>query len=1065
MPTPKQSANTRSDAPGGRFRRRGHWFVMILLVVGIAPTVLSGAGQVPSLLRLFHPQLARAVTFESGTLHWWSEVCLTDIVVRDLSADLSADKSAVPLLTADVVATRQPLWKLAMSAGRDIDITIDRPTLNVRVFDGTSNLEQTFRKLFPETESSGEFGAPAVDLMVSQGSVRLISAGLTSAKATVLTGINGQFLNRHSTPGLPSIAVTAFVGGSESGTTAQRNGVKADGVNPRIAATLDDLAGDFPLQPHFDEQLNSPEVHTRRPAFSLQLGAWKGSSDRQLLIIEARQLDLTKLRPLVHRFLPDTVCRGKCSCRVQARLMGPTAGNAIAGRLQFLGEGIQWRQKSWAPGEMLDLNMITACGAVAVAADGILLQGLRLQSSVFDMAGDGEVMLGAEDPVSVMRAGHGKQTDQRQHIVSEATAAASGQVRLDGKIDLAAISRMIPRTLKVSDDVVVDSGSLRFSCCVQRTSPTGSKTPGNRKPAADFQWRLLAETSPIQAESAGQPITVDSPMRVTAVGSARRDHVDMLRATVEGDFGSISADPIDGGIAIRGSVNPSRLWQEVRQLTDLPQPRIEGDVKLELDVRRKGEVLNLQNVLLESSELSVRSSQLAVDLSRNILQMMDGSLTVEGTTAAIKTMVLPWHHMPWLSGNSTLVAKLNAQPEQRLTLKAELRRNRQIAPPAFGMSEGCLDISLIADRKTGAFVVERGRIELPGLRSDVTGTLAVRHGLLTVNLSADTAYDLESLSRQIFADQKASISFVGQGQDTFVLRGAPSLLTETDANRFRERHEDASKVDAPSIAPIFASGHIVWQGGSVYGLPLGPGSAIAAFKHGHLRTEPIHCELGSGQIDVMPQWDFAGNRIQLASGSRIRNLNLTPKLCSEWLGYVAPLMAEATNVEGRFSARVHRFDYHIDQPKQSMVQAVLTVHDATAAPGASLDQLLQVVSVLGKRNTLDTGSIDLPTQEIPFEMRDGMVIHDGLQMVVGGYYVISRGGVGFNRNLRLALDVPLEQSVSGRDNSVRISFSGTIDRPQLDTSGLLQSLGKQQIGNRVNEQVDRGLNRLLDKLR
>ena len=306
-------------------------------------------------------------------------------------------------------------------------------------------------------------------------------------------------------------------------------------------------------------------------------------------------------------------------------------------------------------------------------------------------------------------------------------------------------------------------------------------------------------------------------MRVTAVGSARRDHVDMLRATVEGDFGSISADPIDGGIAIRGSVNPSRLWQEVRQLTDLPQPRIEGDVKLELDVRRKGEVLNLQNVLLESSELSVRSSQLAVDLSRNILQMMDGSLTVEGTTAAIKTMVLPWHHMPWLSGNSTLVAKLNAQPEQRLTLKAELRRNRQIAPPAFGMSEGCLDISLIADRKTGAFVVERGRIELPGLRSDVTGTLAVRHGLLTVNLSADTAYDLESLSRQIFADQKASISFVGQGQDTFVLRGAPSLLTETDANRFRERHEDASKVDAPSIAPIFASGHIVWQGGSVYG--------------------------------------------------------------------------------------------------------------------------------------------------------------------------------------------------------------------------------------------------------
>jgi hypothetical protein len=294
---------------------------------------------------------------------------------------------------------------------------------------------------------------------------------------------------------------------------------------------------------------------------------------------------------------------------------------------------------------------------------------------------------------------------------------------------------------------------------------------------------------------------------------------------------------------------------------------------------------------------------------------------------------------------------------------------------------------------------------------------------------------------------------------------AKSLLTEADVNRFRERHADASQADAPSIMPISASGRIVWQAGSVYGLPLGPGSATAEFKNGHLRTEPIHCNLGTGQIDVMPQWDFAGNRLQLASGSRIRNLELTPELCNEWLGYVAPMMAEATDVQGHFSARVHRFDYHVDQPEQSMVQAVLTVHNASAAPGASLGQLFQVISVLGKRNTPDTGSIELPTQEVAFELRDGMVIHDGLQIMIGGYSMTSRGGVGFNRDLRLALDVPLDQSASERDNSVRIPFSGTIDRPQLDTSGLLQNLGRQQIGNRVNEQIDRGLNRLLDKLR
>ena len=1065
MPTPNKSEDTKSNAPEGRVRRRGHWFVIILLVAGMAPTVLSGAGQVPSLLRLFYPKLAQAVTFESGTLHWWSEVRLANIVVRDLTAEVSPEKSAIPAFTADVVATRQPLWKLAMSAGRDIEITIERPILNVRVFDGTSNIEQTFRQLFPDTDASGTSRAPAIDLTVSQGSIRLISEGSASADAAVLAEINGQFLNRHSPPGLPIIAVTAYVGGPADGMTAQRDDLMADGVNPRIAATLDDLAGDFPRHPLSDEPPHSSERHTRRPAFSLQLGEWEESADCQQLIIEARQLDLTKLRPLVHRFLPDAVCCGKCSCRVQARLQGPTAAHGVAGRLQFLGEGIQWRQKSWAAGEMLDLNTVAASGAVALAADGVLLQGLRIQSNILDVTGDGEVMLGPEDPVSVMRAGNERRTSQRQHVVSEAAAAASGQVRLNGRIDLAAISRMIPRTLTVSDDVVIDSGSLRFSCRVQRASPTGPKTPGNGKPAAGLQWRLAAETSPLQANRAEHRITVNSPMRVTAIGSAGPDDMELRRATIDADFGSISAEPIDGGIAIRGSISPSRLWHEVRQLTDLPQPRIEGDVKLEVDVRRDGEVFNLQNILLESSEVRVQSRLLTVDPSGNILQTMDGSLTVEGATAALKTLVAPWHHMPWLSGNSTLVAHLNAQPEQRLTLKADLRRNRRIAPPVFGLSEGRIDASIIADRKTGAFVVERGRIELPGLRSDVTGTLAVRHGLLTVNLSADTAYDLESLSKQFSADKNSPISVSGQGQDTFHFRGAPSLLTEADVNRFRERHPDASLADAPSITPMFASGQIAWQGGSVYGLPLGPGSATAEFQRGRLRTEPIHCDLGSGQIDVMPQWDLAGHRIQLASGSRIRNLELTPQLCKEWLGYIAPMMAEATNVHGRFSARVHRFDYHVDRPEQSMVHAVLTVHDATAAPGASLDQLVQLVSVLGKGSTRDTGSIELPGQEVAFELRDGMVIHDGLQIVIGGYNMTSRGGVGFSRDLRLALDVPLEHGVSGRDNSVRIPFSGTIDRPQLDASGLLQNLGKQQIGNRVNEQIDRGLNRLLDKLR
>ncbi|MDG2131113.1 MAG: hypothetical protein P8K08_24150 [Fuerstiella sp.] len=1035
----------------------------VLLMVGVAPTLLSGAGQIPLLLRLFHPELGRAVEFETGTMHWWSEVRLTDVVVSDLSVAMD-EKSAIPMLTVDAVATRQPLWKLALSASRDIELRIHRPTLNVRVFDGTSNLEQTIRKLFPDNHISGETGVPAATFTVTEGRVRLLSEGRTSTAVTALSAISGQYANGSSTPGLPRISVTACFGESAAGAADQHTARYPEGVDPRIAATLNDLAGDYPQQPLRAGRLKSPTGAAFRPAFSLQLGAPEGSGDSQQLTIEARQLDLADLRPVIHRFLPDAVCRGTCSCRLQARILESTAGQGIAGRIQFLGEAVQWRQASWAADEFLDLDTITARGAVAVAADGILLQGLRVQSGIFNMDGDGEVRLSPADRVTQIHAVNGQQTRQRQSAVSEATAAAAGQVHLNGSIDLAAVCGMIPQTLKVSDDVVVDSGSLRFSCRMQRASPTAAMTSGKQKHGTQLQWQLLAETSLIQASRAGQPITVKSPMRVTAVGLARPGRVYMRRAKIDGNFGSIMADPVEGGIAVRGTFSPLRLWQDVRHLTQLPQPQIAGEVRLEVDVRRDGDVLNLHNVLLEASEVSVRSRLLTADLSRDLLQMMDGRLMVEGTTAAIKTMVSPWHQMPWLSENSRLVASLNAQPDQRLTLQAELRRYKQTARPESGVSEGRVDVSIIADRKTGAFVVERGLVELPGLRSKITGTLAVRHGLLTVHLSADTSYDLASLSTQVSGIPNAAVSVSGQGRDTFSVRGAPSLLTEADVVRFLARHVDSAKSDTLSITPISASGRIAWQGGKLYGLSIGPGAAAVELKSGRLRTDPIHCTVGSGQVDVMPQWDIAANRLQLAPGSRLQNLSLTEELCDEWLGYVAPMMAEATSVQGRFSARVHRFDYDFGQPEQSMVQAMLTVHSATAAPGPSLGQLFQLVSLLRKRNSSGTVTIELPSQGIPFEIRDGMVVHDGLEVVAGGYYMTSRGGVGFNRELRLALEVPLEQNGNGRENSVRVPILGTIDRPLLDTSGLLQNVGKQQIGNRIDEQIDRGLNGLLDKL-
>ena len=69
-----------------------------------------------------------------------------------------------------------------------------------------------------------------------------------------------------------------------------------------------------------------------------------------------------------------------------------------------------------------------------------------------------------------------------------------------------------------------------------------------------------------------------------------------------------------------------------------------------------------------------------------------------------------------------------------------------------------------------------------------------------------------------------------------------------------------------------------------------------------------------------------------------------------------------------------------------------------------------------------------------------------------------------NKQLQMTLDVPLEKnSASGAGRSIKIPLRGTISSPQLDTGALLQSLGTQKIQEKVGEQLDKSLNKLLDK--
>ncbi|MEZ6132742.1 MAG: hypothetical protein R3C59_29085 [Planctomycetaceae bacterium] len=1085
------------------FLRRFRWLIFLLLIIAGLPSLLTIASQHQAALKLVHPGLSRALQFRSMTTHWWAPVEITDIRLTDLTTqqthagtDASADSTL--LFTATSFRTIQPLWKIVLSRGSGLQLRIHQPVVNVRVNDGRTNVEETMAKLFGESQSSG---STPMEVTVEDGTVRLLSNADTNVSGadafTTISGINGTYSTLDATKRMPNIALVADVGrpeAADAGGNGQPSAV-ASGINPRIAATLDELAGDFPLIPFSDTQMAVLKSDESQPTLKIQIATPQGS-DVQNISVEARTLNLAELEPLIRRVLPGTKCVGEVSLRLQAHLLEDGSADGFAGRIQLQGDNIRWRNTTWAVGESLDLPSVSVHGAVALAEDGLLVNDLKVASTLLDLSGNGEIHLAAVDPAKAIAAAAAGDHPDQQRTVAEAQAAAAGQVQLQGRIDLARLTQMLPRTLHVEDGVIAESGDLRFSCRIQQQAEPPSTSDLFASSGARFRWRLLAETSPLNLTRDGRRIVIDSPLRLDAIGDLTTARMGIQQAQISGAFGSLSAAPatfntVSGittgsanGYAITGTVNPDRLWNDLKQIIDLPRPGLTSDLAVETRLKLDSTSITLAGLKLQSSEIEVTSPRLMLIPSAPIVQMFDGTLTVNGTSAALKTLVAPWHSATWLASNSTVTARLTADPAQQITVEAFIQRSQVMhnaslyrtisagvvtADAAWEINQGKLEASLVADQTPGSFRVQKGTIEIPGAKSLVSGSLSVIGNNLVVNLNADTQYDLSLLTGELLNDPGQQIQLTGMGRDIFHLEGCPGLWTETDVAKLRLSEATADGLRSASdsiLQPLHATGRIAWESGRLYGLPLGSGAAAAELRNGLLRTEPIQCSLSSGQVSVMPQWDLVSNRIQLAPGSRIENLQVTPELSREWLGYVAPMLADAASVQGTLSVRLQQFDYNLNRPVTSTVHGELSLQNATSSPGTSVGPLLQLLSLIDRDGGGLSQRLDFPDQIIPFELRDGMVRHDGLQIQFGDYRLSSSGGVSMDRRVQLALTVPLEKNAGNTaGRTVQIPVSGTIDRPQLDTAGLIQNLGRQQIQNQVDQQLNRGLNKLFDKLR
>lgn len=239
------------------------------------------------------------------------------------------------------------------------------------------------------------------------------------------------------------------------------------------------------------------------------------------------------------------------------------------------------------------------------------------------------------------------------------------------------------------------------------------------------------------------------------------------------------------------------------------------------------------------------------------------------------------------------------------------------------------------------------------------------------------------------------------------------------------------------------------------GLNVGPTHLDIQIEDGLMTIQPFTTTMNNGQLNFAAQADFkkAPTLLRTPGPLRLaRNIELNKDMTAKLLKYVNPIFANVVSISGVASFDCQELAIPLQAGHKKAVNVVGTL-SADRLHVAASNVLNQILAALGESLRGQPLTVH-PTRIV---VRDGMVRYDNMQIDVGDNPISFGGVIGLDG--RLDMTVTLPWTYRGRTERVgregragtRISvpLRGTIDKPELDMSRLLQ------------DQLLRGLEELL----
>ncbi len=363
--------------------------------------------------------------------------------------------------------------------------------------------------------------------------------------------------------------------------------------------------------------------------------------------------------------------------------------------------------------------------------------------------------------------------------------------------------------------------------------------------------------------------------------------------------------------------------------------------------------------------------------------------------------------------------------------------------------------------------IDQFTLDSETLKLNAAGRIADFTGEMKVNLQGNWQPDLSKVNQLVAAYAGDQVQISGGQAQAFKVQG-PVFELNADDNAWVARRLNAET-------------EIAWQNLNIAGLELGPSVATAKLLNSVAKVDSSQVNVSGGQIHLAPAIHLKGSypTIVLPEGTIANQVELTKESCRGWLKFVAPLVADATSSNGKFSLTTDGIRLPLENVMSSKGNARLVIHEAQIGAGPLAQQLISlantVKSVTSGANASHVGNqnqswVIMPEQQVPIEINAGRVNHQGMTFQVGDIQIQTSGSVGLDQTMNLVCQIPIQDQWIGQNQylaslkgqSIQIPMTGTLTQPKLD-SQVVKSLTTQLLQQTAQGAIQTELNGLIQK--